>query len=371
MRSAISNGAYLRALVLRDLTDRAYGGHSMQLLIEQVTAALSERWRCQMLVNRGSRAVSEEDNYDLLGYPNDAATRGSRYTRYLKDGRLLRTHTSAVIPSTLRLIAKTSPADILLVCPGLVYRRDVIDRLHVGEPHQLDLWRILERPTSTRDLGEMVEIVVSALLPGKRYRTIQTAHPYTLAGLEVEAEIDARWVEVLECGLAHPDVLYRCGLDSRRYRGLAMGIGLDRMLMLRKGIADIRLLRSQDPRVATQMLNLEPYHEVSGMPPVKRDISVAVEQAIGEEEIGELVREALGSGSASVESIEVLSSTPYPELPPPAIKRLGMQPDQKNLLIRLVIRDLDRTLSDTEANIIRDQIYEAIHQGNVHQWATR
>ena len=92
---------------------------------------------------------------------------------------------------------------------------------------------------------------------------------------------------------------------------------------------------------------------------------------MSEEEIGELVRELLGGGSASVESIEVLSSTPHAGLPPQAIERLGMLPNQKNLLIRLVIRDLDRTLTDREANIIRDQIYESIHQGGVHQWAAR
>ena len=77
MQSTINDTAYLRALALRDLTDRAYGGHSIQLLIEEVAAALRERWGCEMLVNRGSRVVSEHENYDLLGYPNDAAAAGA------------------------------------------------------------------------------------------------------------------------------------------------------------------------------------------------------------------------------------------------------------------------------------------------------
>src|SRR5262245_12766610 len=167
MQSTISDAAYLRALALRDLTDRAYGGHSIQLLIEEVAAALRERWGCEMLVNRGSRVVSEHENYDLLGYPNDAAARRSRYTRYLQDGTLLRTHTTAGIPASMRQVGGANPRDLLLVCPGIVYRRDVIDRLHVGEPHQLDLWRIVEGQTSEGDLREMVDVVVSTLLPGK------------------------------------------------------------------------------------------------------------------------------------------------------------------------------------------------------------
>jgi phenylalanyl-tRNA synthetase alpha chain len=83
------------------------------------------------------------------------------------------------------------------------------------------------------------------------------------------------WVEVWECGLAHPAVLARAGLAGRT--GLALGLGLDRLLMLRKGIPDVRLLRSADPRIASQMADLAPYRPVSAMPPVRRDLSVAVD----------------------------------------------------------------------------------------------
>jgi phenylalanyl-tRNA synthetase alpha chain len=246
-----------RALTLADLTDPAYGPHCMQQLVAGATDALRARWGCPVLVHRASRVVAVADNYDALGYPPDGPARQGRYTRYLDARRLLRSQTSAAIPSALRELAPTAPDDILVCVPGLVYRRDVIDRLHVGEPHQLDLWRVSARPMGPGDLDAMVATVVDALLPGAQWRAIPASHPYTERGREVEVLAGGEWVELLECGLAHPDVLAAGGL--RGHSGLAMGIGLDRATMLRKGIGDIRPLRSDDPRVAGQMGDLSAY----------------------------------------------------------------------------------------------------------------
>src|SRR5207247_8138965 len=101
------------------------------------------------------------------------------------------------------------------------------------------------------------------------------------------------WVELLEGGLAHPDVLAAAGMGG--HHGLAMGIGLDRAVMLRKGVADIRLLRSPDARVAAQMRDLEPYEPVSTQPPARRDVSVACPPGWTDEDRGDLVRGALGA----------------------------------------------------------------------------
>ena len=84
------------------------------------------------------------------------------------------------------------------------------------------------------------------------------------------------WLELAECGLIHPDVLRRSGLDPERWSGLALGMGLERALMLRKEIPDIRYLRSGEPRISAQMADLEPWREVSSLPPVSRDLSVVV-----------------------------------------------------------------------------------------------
>jgi phenylalanyl-tRNA synthetase alpha chain len=148
-----------------------------------------------------------------------------------------------------------------------------------------------------------------------------------------------------------------------------MGIGLDRVLMLRKGIDDIRLLRSPDPRIASQMLVLEPYRPVSSQPAIQRDLSIAVPNDVTPEEIGDRVRDIVRERADSLEAVEVLAQTAYSELPTAARERLGIAPSQKNVLLRLVIRDLTRTLTSAEANALRDDVYAALHEGTVKAWA--
>ena len=178
-------------------------------------------------------------------------------------------------------------------------------------------------------------------------------------------------MKVGECGVASPDLFRENGLDPFRVGGLAMGLRLDRLLMLRKGMGDARLLRSDDPRVALQMLDLSPYHPVSYQPAVARDLSIAVPEDRTAEELGDGVRGALGRCSELVKSVKVLSETPYGELPPAAVERLGISSSQKNALLRVVLRDLGRALADEEANVLRDEVYAALQEGTSWQWASR
>jgi phenylalanyl-tRNA synthetase alpha chain len=148
-----------------------------------------------------------------------------------------------------------------------------------------------------------------------------------------------------------------------------MGLGLDRILMLRKGIADIRLLRSADKRVASQLVDLEPYRPVSSKPPVERDLSLAVSEDDDAETLGDRVRNSLGDRADDVEDLVVLGETPAEALPAAAKARLGLRDGQKNVLLRVVLRPIDHTLTSAEANVLRDRIYAALHQGDAHQWA--
>ena len=366
----ISADAYRKALALPDLTDAAHGRHALQALVERAVTALRDLWDCDVVVHRAHPRVSVADNYELLGYAPDAAARDARYTRYVGDAEVLRTHTSAMIPGLLRSLGRAAYADVLLACPGLVYRRDRLDRRSVGEPHQLDLWRLRRSALRRDDLESMVDAVLRALVPGAAYRCLPALHPYTYDGLEVEVRAGDTWVELLECGLAAPHVLGRAGLPAD-YSGLAMGIGLDRALMLRKGIDDIRLLRSPDPRVSAQMEDLEPYRPVSAQPPVRRDLSIAVAAATTLEELGDRVRTALGDRADAVEAVEVVAQTAGEELPRPAAERLGLRPGQKNVLLRVVLRHPTKTLSAAEANELRDAVYAAVHEGTKWTWAVR
>jgi phenylalanyl-tRNA synthetase alpha chain len=371
MSTPASSGDVLRrALSIRDLTDPASGPHALQALLRELADALGRAWGCEIRVHRADPVVRVEDNYDSLHYPAGAAARDARYTRYVGPKTMLRSHTTAMIPPLLRGLAAEPTGDVLLVCPGIVYRRDCIGRLHSGEPHQADLWRIRSgEPLAEPDMDEMVARVTRAVLPERKVRCTASPHPYTLGGRQIDVEEGERWVEIGECGRALPALLAGCGLAPARVSGLAMGLGLDRLLMLRKGVEDIRLLRSSDPRVSAQMLDLEPWRPVSAQPAVRRDLSIAIAAGTTAEELGDRVRGALGARASSVEAVEVLAETPCEALPPAAVERLGISSGQTNALVRLVLRDLGRALTAAEANHLRDLVYSALHEGRVWQWA--
>lgn len=353
-----------RALTLRDLTDPAQGEHAVQLLLDAVVAALRDTWGSTVRCVRSSPVVPVRENYDRLGYNAGDVTRARRYTRYLSPTVMLRSHTTAEIPGALESYAGRTDVDELIVAPGLVYRRDVVDRSHVGEPHQVDLWRIRSTPeTSDDDLLTMIGVVVDAVLPGAEWQVSAVTHPYTVGGRQIDVRHDGAWLELAECGRIHPDVLRGSGLDPDRWSGLALGMGLERALMLRKSVPDIRYLRAADPRVAAQMLTLEPWQPVSALPPARRDISVVVGAEEDEETLGDRIRTALGDAADVVESVEVLGRTPHEALPDAARTRLGTRPGQVNLLVRIVLRPVDRTLTSADANVIRNTIYRAVHEG--------
>src|SRR3712207_6525102 len=319
----------------------------MQSLLDEVLAALTGAWRCALDVQRRRPLVSVEDNYDRLGYAAADITRDARYSRYAAETVMLRSHTSAGVPPALRALAATHPADrgidVLLALPGLCYRRDTIDRLHVGTPHQVDLWRIATTGPAGRrldadDLDQMVALVVGAVLPEARRRTSVARHPYTTQGLQVDVCTASGWVELAECGLIAAHVLAGSGLDPDRCTGLALGMGLDRALMLRKGIPDIRVLRSTEPRIAVQLLDLRPWRPVSSHPSVRRDLSIVTDTPVDAELLGDTVRVALGPAVENLEAVTVLSCTGYGDLPDAARQRLGLRRDQVKGLLRVGAR---------------------------------
>jgi phenylalanyl-tRNA synthetase alpha chain len=368
MSAVLTCAQLARDLAITDLSDPAEGPpHAIQLLAELGVSALTGAWGCEARWCRGPRIVTIADNYDRLGYQAAAITRETRYTRYVSDVNMLRSHSTAMVPPALRALAADPPDDVLLVCPGIVYRRDAIDWQHSPAPHQLDLWRISRKPLGEAAMNEMITVLLGVLAPGRESTQQRRNHPYTTGGRQVDVAHAGDWVEVWECGLADPEVLASAGLPG--HSGLALGMGLDRLLMLRKGIPDIRLLRSADPRVASQMRDLAPYRPASAMPAVRRDLSVAVDAETDDEILGDRIREALGADADAVEDVAILSSTAWEDLPAAAAARLGARPGQRNVLVRVVLRHLERTLTDCEANALRDRIYAAVHQGTRHQWA--
>ena len=111
------------------------------------------------------------------------------------------------------------------------------------------------------------------------------------------------------------------------------------------------------------MKDLSKYKEVSNQPAIRRDMSYSVPSGYVEEDINEDIREALGDNQNILESVEILSETSYDNLPAVARERLGIQGGQKNVLVRITLRHLERTIENTEANDIYDAIYSEINKG--------
>jgi phenylalanyl-tRNA synthetase alpha chain len=319
-------------------------------------------------VYRKDPVVTVEDNYDNLLIAADNISRSSTYTHYVDAIHMLRTHTSAHLPGILRELAGQDHwEDVVMLLPGLVYRRDVSDKKHVSAVHMLEMWRVVKnaarQPIVKDDLLAVVKGVAATAAPGWHLRIVDSPHPYTKGGIEVNVLKDERDIEILECGLIKDEILARAGLDPQTHSGWALGMGLDRLVMTLKGIPDIRYLRSTHPKIAKQMANLEPYQEVSHQPAITRDLSYSVPQAYVEEDLSDDIREALGGKREALESVEVLSETPYAQLPEKIRERLGCQPFQKNVLVRITLRHLEHSITNKEANRMYEQMYKKINKG--------
>ncbi len=355
-------------LAITDLTQSPQP-HAIKMVYEKIAQYMrSTHLQSDVRVYRKDPVVTVEDNFDNLLIAADNISRSSTYTHYVDKTHMLRTHTSAHLPGILReLSGLDNWDDVVILLPGLAYRRDVSDKKHVSEVHMLEMWRVVKNAARQRvvkgDLLVVVKGVAATAAPGWQLRIIDSPHPYTKGGIEVNAVKDDRDIEILECGLIKDEILARAGLDPKTHSGWALGMGLDRLVMTLKGIPDIRYLRSTNPRIAKQMANLELYQEVSTQPAIKRDLSYSVPQEYVEEDISDDIREALGDKLEALESVEVLSETPYAELPEKIRERLGCQLLQKNVLVRITLRHLERSITNEEANRMYKQIYKKINKG--------
>lgn len=354
------------SLTIPDLTDPQNGTHAINLIIQRIRQALENIYTGTIIREvRTDPIVSTKENFDDLLFPEDNLGRSSRYTRYTAPDKVLRTHTSAAIPGWLKKAAHDGVNDTIVVLPGMCYRRDIVDKTHCGEPHQMDVWRVKRgNPHFGRpDLICLVEAILNSVVPGYEYRANEVKHPYTINGLEVEVMVNGNWLEVLECGEAHPVIFKNAGLDTQKYSGLALGMGLDRLVMIIKEIDDIRILRSNDSRIKRQMENLDRFVGVSDQPAAKRVLSYSTSIDKTEEDVCEEIRDELGSKSIYIEEIQY-TEIPYDWLHIKARENLGIHPDQKNVVVTLVFRSPDGSLQRIMVNEWMQRLYPKLNKGD-------
>jgi len=358
-----------KLLSVKDLTLPTESGdrNIIGKVFDQVVKKLEEHNFLDIHIVRGDPNVLASDNFDSLLFTPGNPGRSTTYTRYTDEDHVLRTHTSALIPSTYKNLEKNIDRSTF-VLPGLVYRRDVIDPRHLDVFHQIDIWTLQDNEkygkVNRENLLQLGKAVFEAACPDAEMIVYEAKHPYTIEGIEVYAKVDGKEIEVFEAGLANPEVLRNCGIDTEKYSGLALGMGVERLIMARKNLPDIRLIRSTDPRIIKQMTDMEAYKNVSDQPAISRDMSYIVDRNDSEEDICEDIRNVFGNQSDLLEEVKILERTPYEKLHPVAREKLGAKEDQDNVLVRIILRHPDKTLTKKEAAELYEMAYPKLHKGS-------
>lgn len=199
-------------------------------------------------------------NFDKLNTPPDHPARDVQDTFYITDDILLRSQTS---PVQARVMEEQKPP-IKIICPGAVYRSDSVDATHSPVFHQIE-GLVIDKNISMADLKGTLAMFAKKCLGEKTEIRFRPHHfPFT----EPSAEADVScfvcggkgcrvckgegWIELLGCGMVHPNVLRYCGIDPEEYSGFAFGFGVERIAMAKFGIDDMRLLYENDVRFLKQ-----------------------------------------------------------------------------------------------------------------------
>lgn len=199
-------------------------------------------------VRSGPEIEDDFHNFTALNIPQDHPARAMHDTFYFPGGNLLRTHTS---PVQIRSIAAEG-VPIRIIAPGRVYRCDS-DQTHTPMFHQVE-GLVIGEDVSFANLKAVLHQFVEAFFERKAELRFRPSYfPFT----EPSAEVDVRWgegkwLEILGCGMVHPNVLESADIDSEKYTGYAFGIGIERLAMLRYGVTDLRKFFENDLRFLRQ-----------------------------------------------------------------------------------------------------------------------
>ncbi|QZY56302.1 phenylalanine--tRNA ligase subunit alpha [Crassaminicella profunda] len=199
-------------------------------------------------------------NFDALNAPKNHPSRDLTDTFYITDDLLLRTQTSTVQIRTM----KRSKPPIKILSPGRCFRSDELDATHSPMFHQIE-GLVVDKNITMADLKGTLDLFAKQLFGiGTKTKFRPHHFPFTEPSAEVDVTCfkcngegcrvckGSGWIEILGCGMVHPNVLKECGIDPEEYSGFAFGMGLDRITMLKYGIEDIRLLFENDMRFINQ-----------------------------------------------------------------------------------------------------------------------
>ncbi len=211
-------------------------------------------------VELGPDVETDFYNFEALNFPKNHPSRDTQDTFYLENNLLLRTHTS---PVQIRVMEKRKPP-IRIVSPGRCYRVDSFDSSHSPVFYQVE-GLYVDKNVTLSDLLGTLDTFAKAIF-GESTRTKLTSHffPFTEPSAEVQVSCpfcdekgcttckNTGWIEIMGCGMVHPEVFRKVGYDADKYTGFAFGMGVERVCMLEYGIHDLRLLFENDLRFIQQ-----------------------------------------------------------------------------------------------------------------------
>jgi phenylalanyl-tRNA synthetase alpha chain len=208
----------------------------------------------------GPEVETEEYNFDALNIPPTHPARDMQDTFWLKDGHLLRTHTSPVQVRGMRALGPP----LRMIAPGRVFRNEEVDASHEHTFYQLE-GMMVDREVSVANLIYFMKTLLGGIFRRDVIVRLRPGYfPFVEPGFELDIQClicggvgcavckQSGWVELMPCGLVHPNVLRAGGIDPDEWSGFAFGLGLTRMAMMRYGIDDIRQLQGGDLRFLTQ-----------------------------------------------------------------------------------------------------------------------
>jgi len=203
-------------------------------------------------LSEGPEIEDDWHNFEALNFPPHHPARAMHDTFYFGDGRLLRTHTSGV---QVRYMGDHAPP-LRMIAAGKVYRSDS-DQTHSPMFHQVEGLLVDEHSTFADLKGTLSEFVRAFFERDFEMRFRPSYFPFVEPGAEVDIawqqpDGSTRWLEVLGCGMVHPNVLRNVGIDPERYTGFAFGLGVERFAMLRYGVNDLRAFFENDVRFLKQ-----------------------------------------------------------------------------------------------------------------------
>jgi phenylalanyl-tRNA synthetase alpha chain len=206
-------------------------------------------------IAEGPEIEDDYHNFEALNIPGHHPARAMHDTFYFNATRLLRTHTS---PVQIRVMEQQQPP-IRIICPGRVYRCDS-DQTHSPMFHQVE-GLVIDEKVSFADLkSTIIEFLREFFEEDLEVRFRPSYFPFTEPSAEVDirrhvnkdGQLTPSWLEVLGCGMVHPNVLQMAGIDPEKYQGFAFGMGVERLAMLRYGVNDLRLFFDNDLRFLAQ-----------------------------------------------------------------------------------------------------------------------